>query len=149
MPAEGSMPSRRSFLTATAAVGAASVLGARLAVAADAIRSQPPSQGVKTMGTTKAAAVRPFTFRASDEALADLRRRINATRWPERERSRIDRRACSSRRCRQLARYWATEHDWRKVRGEAQRPAAVRHRDRRARHPFHPRPFASMRMRCR
>ena len=31
------------------------------------------------------AAIRPFEFHASDEALADLRRRIEATRWPERE----------------------------------------------------------------
>ena len=30
-------------------------------------------------------AIRPFTFRASDEALADLRRRIGATKWPSRE----------------------------------------------------------------
>ena len=30
------------------------------------------------------AAIRPFSFRASDEDLAELKRRIQATRWPER-----------------------------------------------------------------
>ena len=51
----------------------------------------------------------------------------------------INRRACSSRRCRSSRSYWATDYDWRKVRGATQRAAAIRHRDRRARHPFHPR----------
>jgi hypothetical protein len=31
------------------------------------------------------SAIRPFHFKASEEALSDLRRRINATKWPERE----------------------------------------------------------------
>src|SRR5688500_3260579 len=35
--------------------------------------------------TTENEAVRPFRYRATDEELADLRRRILATRWPERE----------------------------------------------------------------
>jgi pimeloyl-ACP methyl ester carboxylesterase len=114
MPAEGSMPTRRSFLTATAAVGAASVLRAPTAMAADAIRSQPSSQGDKTMGTTETAAVRPFTFRASDEALADLRRRIQATNWPERETVNDDTQGVRLAAMQSLAQYWASEHDWRK-----------------------------------
>lgn len=47
-----------------------------------------------------ADAIRPFQFRASDEALADLRRRIQATRFPEKETVAISRRACRSRRFR-------------------------------------------------
>ena len=35
--------------------------------------------------TQAANDIRPFSFRASDEALADLKRRILATRWPEKE----------------------------------------------------------------
>lgn len=34
---------------------------------------------------SRSDAIRPFRFTASQEALDDLRRRINATRWPERE----------------------------------------------------------------
>ena len=41
-----------------------------------------------------------FKVSFPDEDLADLRRRIMATRWPDRERSRTQRKACSSRRCR-------------------------------------------------
>ena len=37
------------------------------------------------MGTTQTDAIRPFSINFPDEALADLRRRITATRWPERE----------------------------------------------------------------
>ena len=44
-------------------------------------------QGVKEQTTTAAddTSIRPFTFHASDEALADLKRRVIATKWPERE----------------------------------------------------------------
>ena len=44
----------------------------------------------------------------------ELRRRIKATRLPEKETVADFRRACSSRRSQKLARYWATEYDWRK-----------------------------------
>ena len=45
-------------------------------------------------------AIRPFRVNIPDEALADLRRRIAATKWPKQKRSRMRRKACSSRRCR-------------------------------------------------
>ena len=40
---------------------------------------------VTTHGTTDATAIRPFHLEISDEQLAELRRRIEATRWPTRE----------------------------------------------------------------
>ncbi len=88
---------------------------------------------------TDATALRPFQVHVPDEELADLRRRINATRWPERETVADASQGVQLATMQKLARYWATDYDWRKVRGEAERPAAVHHRDRRARHPFHPR----------
>jgi pimeloyl-ACP methyl ester carboxylesterase len=60
-------------------------------------------------------AIRPFTFRASDEELADLKRRILATRWPERETVSDDTQGVQLATAQELARYWATEYDWRKV----------------------------------
>jgi len=60
--------------------------------------------------------IRPFRFRASDEELADLKRRIRATRWPERENDPGQGVALAT--ARKLADYWANEHDWR--RAEAQ-----------------------------
>jgi pimeloyl-ACP methyl ester carboxylesterase len=62
-----------------------------------------------------AAAIRPFTFRASDEELADLKRRILATRWPGKETVSDDTQGVQLATAQKLARYWATEYDWRKV----------------------------------
>ena len=67
------------------------------------------------MATTKADAIRPFSFHAPDEALADLRRRINATKWPDQEQVTDDSQGVRLATAQKLARYWATEHDWRKV----------------------------------
>jgi pimeloyl-ACP methyl ester carboxylesterase len=61
-----------------------------------------------------ADAVRPFQFRASDDALADLRRRILATRWPEKETVEDDSQGVPLALMQDLARYWTTEYDWRK-----------------------------------
>ena len=67
------------------------------------------------MTTMTEAAIRPFQFHASDEALADLRRRIAATNWPERELVLDASQGVQLATMRKLARYWETEHDWRKV----------------------------------
>ena len=85
--------------------------------------------------------IRPFEFHASDEDLADLKRRIAATRWPDRETVADDSQGVQLATMRKLADYWASDYDWRKMRGAAQRAAQLHHRDRRARHPLHPRPL--------
>jgi pimeloyl-ACP methyl ester carboxylesterase len=61
-----------------------------------------------------ATAVRPFSFRASDEELAELRRRIADTRWPEKETVADHSQGVPLGAMRELARYWATDYDWRK-----------------------------------
>ena len=67
------------------------------------------------MTTMTEVTIRPFQFHASDEALADLRRRIAATNWPERELVPDASQGVQLATMRKLARYWETEHDWRKV----------------------------------
>lgn len=67
------------------------------------------------MGTTKADAIRPFTFHAPQAELDELRRRISATRWPERETVADHSQGVPLATIQKLARYWATEYDWRKV----------------------------------
>ena len=62
-----------------------------------------------------ADSIKPFRIHFPDEALADLKRRIVAMRWPDKEPSRISRRACSWRRCRSSRAIGRTEYDWRKV----------------------------------
>lgn len=90
---------RRQLLTATAAVGAISLLPGtlRAAVTGDAIR--------------------PFRVNIPDEQLVDLRQRIMATRWPEKETVADQSQGVQLATIQTLARYWATDYDWRK--GEA------------------------------
>ena len=119
---------------ARAAVAAAGVLGLFLIVApceaqAGADRqasSQSPPEGSRVAatgttpadvraGTGAATTIRSFRFRASDEELDDLRRRIAATKWPEKETVADHSQGVPLATMRELARYWATEYDWRKA----------------------------------
>jgi pimeloyl-ACP methyl ester carboxylesterase len=63
---------------------------------------------------TDPTAIRTFRFTASKEALDDLRRRINATKWPERETVTDASQGVQLATIQALASYWATEYDWRK-----------------------------------
>ena len=60
-------------------------------------------------------AIRPFQVNVRDADLTDLRRRIEATRWPEREPVADASQGVQLATIQKLARYWATEYDWRKV----------------------------------
>jgi len=61
-----------------------------------------------------ADAIRPFHVHFPDEALADLRRRIVATRWPDKETVADQSQGVQLATAQALAHYWATEYDWRK-----------------------------------
>jgi pimeloyl-ACP methyl ester carboxylesterase len=58
--------------------------------------------------------IRPFEFHATDEALADLKRRILATNWPDRETVPDDSQGVQLATMEKLADYWANDYDWRK-----------------------------------
>ncbi len=58
-------------------------------------------------------AIRAFRYTAADEQLADLRQRITRTRWPERETVADQSQGPQLATVQKLARYWATEYDWR------------------------------------
>jgi pimeloyl-ACP methyl ester carboxylesterase len=60
-------------------------------------------------------AIRPFQFHASQADLDDLKRRILATRWPEKETVSDQTQGVPLATLKALAKYWATEYDWRKV----------------------------------
>jgi pimeloyl-ACP methyl ester carboxylesterase len=60
-------------------------------------------------------AVRPFRIEVPQEALDDLRRRVVSTRWPDRETATDSSQGVQLSTIQALARYWATDHDWRKV----------------------------------
>jgi pimeloyl-ACP methyl ester carboxylesterase len=94
-----SEPTRRSLLATTAAAGAASLLAAQPAAAAAEIHE----------------AIRPFSIHVPDAELVDLRRRIVAMRWPEKELVADPSQGVQLATMRKLADYWQTDHDWRKV----------------------------------
>ena len=58
--------------------------------------------------------IRPFRIEVPQGAIEDLRRRIDETRWPERETVDDDSQGVPLATMQELARYWATEHDWRR-----------------------------------
>ena len=82
-----------------------------------------------------ATAVRPFTYKAPEAELQDLRNRISATRWPEKEAVADDTQGVQLATIQKLARYWATEHDWRKV--ESKMNSYPQRDSRRLLHPTH------------
>ena len=60
-------------------------------------------------------AIRPFQVNVPEAELTELRRRINATKWPEQETVTDASQGVQLATIQKLARYWATEYDWRKV----------------------------------
>ena len=64
------------------------------------------------------AAIRPFRVKFSEQDLVDLRKRIDATRWPEQETVADASQGVQLATIRKLARYWTTEYDWRVVEGK-------------------------------
>ena len=60
-------------------------------------------------------ALRPFEVNFPEAELVELRKRINATRWPEKEPVADHSQGVPLATMQKLARYWATEYDWRKV----------------------------------
>jgi hypothetical protein len=72
-----------------------------------------PEVGQQT--SSEKTAIRPFRVNFPDSELAELRGRISATRWPDRETVADQTQGVQLATVQALARYWATEYDWRKV----------------------------------
>jgi hypothetical protein len=104
---------RRSFLTMSAAAGALGLFG--LGTPTDVQASGIGGHSTSPSAATGDASIRPFrvSFPAAD--LADLRRRVAATRWPDSELVVDASQGLQLATMQKLAKYWATEYDWRKV----------------------------------
>jgi hypothetical protein len=87
---------RRVLLTAAAFAAAAAI------VLPSPARADDPS-------------IRPFRVNIPDSDLADLRRRIAATRWPDKETVADASQGAQLAKLQELIRYWGTGYDWRKV----------------------------------
>ena len=103
MPAQS--PTRRDVLATTAVAGAVGL----------AASATPGAAAPAGSGTAKGDnAIRPFHINVPEEALVDLRRRINGTRWPERETVNDDSQGVRLATMQNLAAYWGKDYDWRK-----------------------------------
>ena len=71
--------------------------------------------------------IRPFRVGMPDEAIADLRRRIAATRWPSRELVADRSQGVQLATLQELARYWAADYDWRACEARLNAPGTRAH----------------------
>jgi len=101
--------SRRRFVSVAAAtVAAGSLSQLAFAETNQAITDvASPASGDKT-------AIRPLRVHVPESQLIDLRRRIKATRWPERETVTDDSQGVPLAMIQEFARHWSTDYDWRK-----------------------------------
>jgi len=66
-------------------------------------------------GGTSVNAILPFQVKFPESDLADLKQRISATKWPERETVTDETQGVQLATMKKLAHYWATDYDWRKM----------------------------------
>jgi pimeloyl-ACP methyl ester carboxylesterase len=74
-----------------------------------------PERIVMTSAAETAIDIRPFQVEIPEAELAELRRRIEATRWPSKELVADRSQGVQLATLQELARYWTTDYDWRKV----------------------------------
>jgi pimeloyl-ACP methyl ester carboxylesterase len=94
-------------------LSATSIMASLLPVSALAA-AQSQSSPQKENTVTDKAAIRPFQVSFPDADLVELRRRVAATRWPERETVADETQGVRLATVQKLARYWATDYDWTK-----------------------------------
>jgi pimeloyl-ACP methyl ester carboxylesterase len=105
---------RRRFCKAAAVTVAASPLGFSSFLFSQ--RSPAMNAVVQPKGSDTTA-IRPFHVNVPEAELTEMRMRIKATRWPERETVKDQSQGPQLATLQKLARYWETEYDWRKVEG--------------------------------
>ena len=117
--------SRRRFLKASSMLGLAAAFSPGTTGEAFADSQSKTIQKGDTMTQANAAqqgseqagdkkAIRPFHVNVPEAELAELRRRIKATRWPDRETVTDESQGLQLATIQELARYWATDYDWHK-----------------------------------
>jgi pimeloyl-ACP methyl ester carboxylesterase len=101
---------RRRFL----GTAATTVATASLGLITLSRRLEAMTEALKDAAGQTATDLRPFKVSFSEEQITELRRRIKATRWPERETVTDASQGVRLATAQAVAIYWATEHDWRK-----------------------------------
>jgi pimeloyl-ACP methyl ester carboxylesterase len=102
--------SRRKFCGAAAVTCAAAPLG----LLGFSIKTDAMTNNQKTTNSASTE-IRPFHFSAPESELSELRRRIQATRWPDKETVNDSSQGVQLATIQKLARHWATKYDWRVI----------------------------------
>lgn len=102
---------RRSLL----AIAAAGSLVIPLLAISSCARAAPEAG---TSATAENSEIRPFRVDIPDSQLVDLRQRVLATRWPEKETVSDQSQGVQLAKLQDLVQYWGTSYDWRKVEAE-------------------------------
>jgi pimeloyl-ACP methyl ester carboxylesterase len=105
---------RRSFIGAAAATVAGSQLGI-LDINRRLEAMTGSTTGVSPQAATGTDDIRPFHVSFPDADLADLRRRVNATKWPEVEQTKDEAQGVQLATMKKLAKHWGTDYDWKKA----------------------------------
>jgi Epoxide hydrolase N terminus len=110
--------SRRCFLKASSMLGpAAAFIPPTIGQAFADSRIAGPENTVTQTSAPQAAdktTIRPFQVNVPEAELTELRRRINSTRWPDRETVTNESQGVPLATMQELSHYWATDYDWRK-----------------------------------
>jgi pimeloyl-ACP methyl ester carboxylesterase len=109
--------SRRDFLKASTMLGLAAVFSPGTISTAFADSKKKENIMSQASATEHAVDIRPFEVDYPEAVLTDLRRRVNATRWPQRETVQDPSQGVQLETMQKLAHYWGSDYDWRK--GEA------------------------------
>ncbi|MFD7232810.1 epoxide hydrolase family protein [Streptomyces sp. NPDC059881] len=105
--------SRRTFLSTSVAATAAAVVGGSFSLFPAQSASAAETGAGK--GAAAGGGIRPLRVHFPERDLVDLRRRIVSTRWPDHENVADHSQGVPRATMQELARYWASEYDWRKV----------------------------------
>lgn len=109
---------RRRFLGIAAMTLATTQLGRFSPAIAQSSNTKPketPTTQPEAVQSTDTSTIRPFRINMSEAELIDLRRRITATQWPEKETVTDLSQGLPLATMQKLARHWATDYDWRRV----------------------------------
>ncbi|MFD5762879.1 epoxide hydrolase N-terminal domain-containing protein, partial [Streptomyces sp. NPDC127044] len=99
--------SRRNFISTSATVATVAATGAF------GLRSW--GEYGKPVSASERQSIRPFRVHIPEHDLTDLRRRIKATRWPDRETVRDQSQGVQLATMKELTHYWGTTYNWRNI----------------------------------
>lgn len=108
-------PGVRLACAASTACAAGLLMASGLLFAGQAGAGDLPAEPKQSQSAPSSEAIRPFKVHISDQALRDLKTRLQATRWPDKETVGDASQGVQLAKLQQLVKHWETDYDWRKL----------------------------------